>query len=223
MPAPHPSSSRHERQRQLAFALHDRGDYRAAKTAVQSYLRAKPGDPSAVNLLAALHHRLGDSDSAIRLLRPLADKAQLPAFNRAVMLLECGRTADAEQQLLDLGCDILATDLSSRSLAYAQQKADEFGLRNIRFAQADILQLASWPQRFDVILSSGVLHHMHDTLHAWRILRDRLDEGGVMHVALYSRLARTGVNVVREAIAREAQLDPDRWHRYDSATRRPSG
>lgn len=98
-------------------------------------------------------------------------------------------------------CDFLAIDLSSRSLAYAQAKAAEYGLKNIRFAQADILQLAQWPQRFDVILSAGVLHHMHDTLHAWRILRDLLEPQGAMHVALYSRLARTGVNAVREAIA----------------------
>jgi 2-polyprenyl-3-methyl-5-hydroxy-6-metoxy-1,4-benzoquinol methylase len=106
------------------------------------------------------------------------------------------------------GCDILAIDLSSRSLAYAQAKAAQYGLKNIQFAQADILQLARWSPRFDVILSSGVLHHMQDTLHAWRILRECLDERGVMHVALYSRLGRTGVNVVRSTIALE-QLPPD--------------
>lgn len=98
--------------------------------------------------------------------------------------------------------EILAIDLSARSLAYAQQKAEEAGLRNIRFAQADILSLDQWTERFDVILSSGVLHHMQDTQAAWQRLRGRLADGGVMHVALYSKMARHGVRLVRDAMAR---------------------
>ncbi|MBL8330972.1 MAG: methyltransferase domain-containing protein [Rubrivivax sp.] len=105
-------------------------------------------------------------------------------------------------------CDILAIDLSTHSLAYAQAQAESLGLRNIRFAQADILQLGSWSERFDLILSSGVLHHLQDTEGAWALLRKRLAPGGIMHVALYSRLARQGVQQVRDFIAREG-VAPD--------------
>ncbi|MGD9788642.1 MAG: tetratricopeptide repeat protein [Sulfuricellaceae bacterium] len=96
--------------------------------------------------------------------------------------------------------DILAIDLSRASLAYAARKARELGHTNIHFAQADILNLTSWPERFHVIESVGVLHHMSDTLGAWRILANLLAPGGVMKIGLYSRLGRTDLKPLQESI-----------------------
>lgn len=96
--------------------------------------------------------------------------------------------------------DILAIDLSRASLAYAARKARELGHTNIHFAQADILNLTSWPEHFHVIESVGVLHHMDDTLGAWRILANLLAPGGVMKIGLYSRLGRADLKPLQEAI-----------------------
>ena len=60
------------------------------------------------------------------------------------------------------GARVLAVDLSRASLAYAARKTREAGLRNIEYAQADILNLGALNARFDVIESSGVLHHLRD-------------------------------------------------------------
>jgi hypothetical protein len=57
---------------------------------------------------------------------------------------------------------ILAVDLSTSSLCYAKDKTREIGINNIEYAQADILELGSLGRQFDVISSSGVLHHMSD-------------------------------------------------------------
>ena len=56
-------------------------------------------------------------------------------------------------------------------------------------------------QEFDIIESSGVLHHMHDPMAGWRVLVDLLKIGGMMKIGLYSELARRPVVQTREDIA----------------------
>lgn len=86
--------------------------------------------------------------------------------------------------------EVLAVDLSLNSLAYAARKTQELGVSNIRFAQADILDLKRLEDSFDVIDCSGVLHHMRDPMEGWKSLNDRLAPGGFMRIGLYSELAR---------------------------------
>lgn len=96
---------------------------------------------------------------------------------------------------------VLAIDLSLTSLAYAQRRTRMLGIRNLRHAQADIMKLSSIGKDFDMIESSGVLHHLADPFAAWRILVSLLRSGGVMQVALYSEIARRDIVAVRALIA----------------------
>jgi Tfp pilus assembly protein PilF/SAM-dependent methyltransferase len=113
----------------------------------------------------------------------------------------CGTGQQAIECAQTLNVAMLAVDLSLASLAYAKRKAAELGLANIGFAQADILTLGKAGRSFDVIESSGVLHHMADPFAAWRTLLGLLKPGGFMLVGLYSRLARRNVERTRRFIA----------------------
>ncbi|MBW1791600.1 MAG: class I SAM-dependent methyltransferase [Deltaproteobacteria bacterium] len=117
---------------------------------------------------------------------------------------------------------VLAVDLSRSSLAYAIRKAKELGVAGaIKFRQADILWLEALPDEykdFDVIVCSGVLHHMKEPLRGWQILVDLLRPGGVMKIGLYSELARKLVVKAREAIGKSnipSSLDGIRGFRRD--------
>jgi tetratricopeptide (TPR) repeat protein/SAM-dependent methyltransferase len=101
-------------------------------------------------------------------------------------------------------CRVVGLDLSLRSLAYACRMAAELGVDNVRFVQGDILDSGRLGQRFHVIESSGVLHHMADPLAGWRALRDCLEPGGLMRLGLYSERARADVVHAREQIAADA-------------------
>ncbi|MBM37757.1 MAG: hypothetical protein CMO97_01675 [Woeseia sp.] len=92
---------------------------------------------------------------------------------------------------------ILAIDLSLASLAYAQRKTDELGIKNIRYMQADILDLKKLDKQFDIIESSGVLHHMKNPMTGWGTLKECLKPGGLIKIGLYSELARTEVRKLR--------------------------
>jgi len=52
-----------------------------------------------------------------------------------------------------------------------------------------------------LIEASGVLHHMADPFEGWRILLALLRPSGIMHLGLYSELARRHVVAVRSFIA----------------------
>ena len=99
------------------------------------------------------------------------------------------------------GARVLAVDLSLASLGYAQRKTREAGLTNLELAQADILKLGSIGRTFDVIESSGVLHHLADPMWGWEVLLSLLRPGGVMHLGFYSELGRAEIVAARAFIA----------------------
>lgn len=108
------------------------------------------------------------------------------------------------------GLQLTVIDLSLASLGYAARKAAELGIDNITFAQADILELAGMEERFDLIESVGVLHHLLDPMAGWRRLVSALKPGGVMRIGLYSELARRGVVAGRALIAELGLAPTDR-------------
>lgn len=121
----------------------------------------------------------------------------------AVLVAGCGTGAGAIQLALGHGSNaqILALDLSASSLAYGWRMADRFGARNVKFMQADIQQIGSFPElhsRFQIIECAGVLHHMADTFAGWRALMQCLAPGGLMRIALYSATARSKLTALRD-------------------------
>ena len=100
--------------------------------------------------------------------------------------------------------NMLAVDLSLRSLSYALRKTNQLGITNIEFAQADILELGNLERRFDLIESIGVLHHLDDPLAGWRVLVDLVKPGGLMKIGLYSESARQHIVCGRAQIVKKA-------------------
>jgi Flp pilus assembly protein TadD/SAM-dependent methyltransferase len=119
-----------------------------------------------------------------------------------VLIAGCGTGQHVATIALQFtGLRTLAIDLSRASLAYAQRAARSLGLTGIEYAQADILNLGSLGRCFDMIDSSGVLHHLADPFAGWRVLLSLLRPGGVMRLGLYSALGRREVAAVRQFVA----------------------
>ncbi len=98
--------------------------------------------------------------------------------------------------------NILAVDLSLRSLAYAKRKTEELNLKNIEYIQADILNLKNYRRQFDIVECVGTLHHMDKPIEGWKTLVDCLNPDGLMKIGLYSKLARVNVIKIRDQIKR---------------------
>ena len=119
----------------------------------------------------------------------------------AILIAGCGT---GQQSITTVSrfsdCQVTAVDLSLASLAYAKRKTIELGITNIEYLQADILRLDQLEHKFDIIESTGVLHHMNEPMAGWIVLTDLLKPGGLMKIALYSELARQHIVEVRKKI-----------------------
>jgi 2-polyprenyl-3-methyl-5-hydroxy-6-metoxy-1,4-benzoquinol methylase len=135
----------------------------------------------------------------------LQTPAEFPAPLR-LLVAGCGtgiETLGLATQIV--GVRVTAIDLSLSSLAYAQRMANELNVTNVEFKQADILELADWPESFDIVYCVGVLMAMRNPQAGLRALLPLVRPGGLLKLGLYSKRARASVNVAREII-RQQQL-----------------
>jgi len=110
---------------------------------------------------------------------------------------------------------VLAVDLSLASLAYAKRQTQAQGIKTIEYAQADILHLGSIDRTFDLIVSTGVLHHLADPTAGLRVLVSLLKPSGLMLLGFYSALARQDVTAAQlDAAKRHFPATPDGIRRF---------
>jgi SAM-dependent methyltransferase len=134
-------------------------------------------------------------------LRP--DRPTVATVGRGAMLVAgCGTGHHSLQMALAFpDLDVLAVDLSRRSLAYAMRMTEQLGVTNITYRQADLLKLPTLGRRFAMIACGGVLHHLKDPMSGFRALIGVLADDGLMSIALYSETARAPVNAARRYLA----------------------
>ena len=137
-----------------------------------------------------------------RLFPRLADQEYPWPDTPRILIAGCGtgrHAIDTARRFTDAA--VLAFDLSRPSLGYGARKARELGVDNVRFVQGDLLALDGESAVYDIIESSGVLHHLDDTLSGWRILSGLLADGGLMKIGLYSEAARRHIVAARRFVA----------------------
>ncbi len=142
-----------------------------------------------------------------------------PEQRHKVLIAGCGTGQHSINSALTYeNCHVLAIDLSRRSLAYAKRKTIELGLTHIQYAQADILELETMQDRFDIIESAGVLHHLENPVKGLEILLNLLKPGGLFRFGLYSERARKPIVESRNFVKEKnyiANLDGIRAFRQD--------
>ena len=138
------------------------------------------------------------SEIKLKLFNPAINKIEAPN----ILIAGCGTGQHSIGTAARFkNSKVLAIDLSLSSLAYAKRKTEELAVENIKYMQADILDLGKLNRQFDIIESAGVLHHMNDPVAGWKVLTGCLKQGGLMKVGLYSESARQHIVKIREEIA----------------------
>ena len=115
-----------------------------------------------------------------------------------ILIAGCGTGSHSISAMRYKNAKILGVDLSLASLAYAKRKTEELNIKNIEYLQADILQLKKLDKKFDIIESSGVLHHMKDPIAGLKVLLDLLEPNGFLKLGLYSKIGRRHIVEARE-------------------------
>lgn len=134
----------------------------------------------------------------------------------------------AGKRILDAGCGtgqrangvarmfpqahVIGVDMTSASLDAAKAMAKENGIANIEFRQCNLLEL-DLGMEFDVIISSGVMHHLEDPLKGLGRLHAHLADTGIAMIWLYHALGEYTRFLGRELLQRlwgEDRSDLDR-------------
>ncbi|UTW58076.1 class I SAM-dependent methyltransferase [Kordiimonas sp. SCSIO 12603] len=127
--------------------------------------------------------------------------ADFPAANLSTLYAGCGTGEQVlKTESMVTSEKALAVDLSKASLAYAQRVTQDHKLENVHYACGDILNAPSWDASFDLIVCTGVLHHMKDPLAGLQSLKSVSKPHSLFHLALYSTRARENVREIREYI-----------------------
>ena len=119
-----------------------------------------------------------------------------------ILVAGCGTVQAAYAAFLNPNDEVVGIDLSEASLAHERFLQDQHDLRNLKLFQGDLLEVGDVGGAFDVILCTGVLHHMADPAAGLAALRDVLAPDGVMVLMLYGATVRTGVYMLQDAFRR---------------------
>lgn len=141
--------------------------------------------------------------SAVRDKLPHLPPEQLPLEdNPRVLVAGCGTGLEAMNVANTFQMSSLfAVDLSRTSLGYAQRKFKEHGITDVTWRHGDILELGAIDDRFDMVHSFGVIHHMADPAKGLSVLSGLLNPGGYLFLGLYSTIARRPITAARAHIA----------------------
>jgi 2-polyprenyl-3-methyl-5-hydroxy-6-metoxy-1,4-benzoquinol methylase len=96
------------------------------------------------------------------------------------MIGGCGTDQAAVLAFNNPAANIVAVDISRPSLDHQQYLKDKHGLHNLQVHLLPIEELSTLGRQFDLVVSTGVLHHMADPLTALKALAGRLRSDGVM-------------------------------------------
>ena len=119
-----------------------------------------------------------------------------------IIVAGCGTVQAAYAAFMNPNDEVVGLDLSEASLAHERYLQDKHGLANLRLFQGDLMEVGDIGGAFDVILCTGVLHHMADPAAGLVALRDVLAPDGVMVLMLYGATVRTGVYMLQDAFQR---------------------
>lgn len=125
-----------------------------------------------------------------------------PEGKLKILVAGCGTVQAAYTAYMSPDDQVTGIDLSEASLAHERFLQDKHGLKNLKLFKGDLLEATSLGERFDVILCTGVLHHMAEPAAGLAVLRDMLAPGGVMVLMLYGATVRTGIYMLQDAFRR---------------------
>ena len=110
-----------------------------------------------------------------------------------ILVAGCGTSQAPKFAINNPGARITAVDICRNSIENTKQLIQKHGIKNIDVIELPIENIGSLNQKFDLIISTGVLHHLPDPDIGLGVLHDVLRTDGSMFLMLYGKHGRDGV------------------------------
>ena len=114
-----------------------------------------------------------------------------------ILVAGCGTNQAAVIAYTNPMAHVVAIDVSDASLAHHRHLATTHALHNLELHRLPIERVGELGRDFDLIISTGVLHHMADPEEGLSALAACLRVDGVLAVMLYATYGRLGVQMLQ--------------------------
>ena len=121
-----------------------------------------------------------------------------PRPDLRILVAGCGPNAAARQAYRHPAATVVGIDISEASLDQARRLKAKHQLDNLTLHRCRIEDVRELGQSFDLIDSSGVLHHLPDPAAGLKALADVLAPDGVVYIMLYAKYGRAGIYMAQE-------------------------
>jgi 2-polyprenyl-3-methyl-5-hydroxy-6-metoxy-1,4-benzoquinol methylase len=139
------------------------------------------------------------------------------------------RAISSDARVVDVGCGtgqmclflasgdrlVVGADVTRASISLGAAAAARFGLNRVQFVETDLRRPGLRRGSFDVVYSSGVVHHTRDPRASFGKLVELARPGGIVVVGVYNAIARLPTRLRRLA----AKLSGDRLVPFDPVLR----
>lgn len=125
-----------------------------------------------------------------------------------ILIAGCGANQASVFAFTNPAAKVVAVDVSQSALDHQRYLKDKHGLDNLELHLLPIEELSTLQRDFDLIVSTGVLHHMADPLTGMRALASCLRRDGAIGLMLYAKYGRIGVELL-EGVFRDLGLTQD--------------
>ena len=114
-----------------------------------------------------------------------------------ILIAGCGTNQASVFAFMNPDAKVVAVDISQPSLDHQQYLKDKHGLFNLDLHLLPIEELPSLGLDFDLIVSTGVLHHLADPQVGMNAVASCLRPNGAMAIMLYAKYGRAGLELLQ--------------------------
>jgi SAM-dependent methyltransferase len=115
-----------------------------------------------------------------------------------ILVAGCGTWQAAKYALCRPHARVVGIDVSTTSLAHTDRLKRHYDLTNLETRQLPIDDVESLERGFDLIVCTGVLHHLADPDAGLRALRSVLSPTGAIYLMVYAPYGRTGIYLLQD-------------------------
>ena len=123
-----------------------------------------------------------------------------------ILVAGCGTSQAARHALRNPANDVTGIDVSSTSIHHTEDLKRRYRLNNLEVHQVSVERALELDQRFDLIICTGVLHHLPDPEAGLRALCNVLKPDGAMQLMVYATYGRTGIYMLQD-YCRRLEID----------------
>jgi SAM-dependent methyltransferase len=121
-----------------------------------------------------------------------------PGDHQEILVAGCGTSQAARYALREPNARVTAIDISETSLLHTRTLQRKYALKNLELHRIALENVEELGRTFDLIVCTGVLHHLPDPDRGLRVLHDVLSRKGAMQLMVYATYGRAGIYMLQE-------------------------